>query len=344
MVNIPHFHVPALFRTPRFKLAMIGVLVLALAWVAFIIFQYQLTKKPVTDLPGMPPVGQVIPRTPPSFVQAVYGPDDAHLASPLGVAISPRGDFIYATQSVGMRSTVAFDRAGNPLFQFAPSDTGPGGRLPTYVAVAPNGNVYVSDRLRGVIDIYTAQGADAGTFQPAERPRAPLGLAFDRAGNLYVTDLATDEHRLLVYDPAGNLKLKLGTAGSEPGQFSYPNCVAVDGRGNIYVADSNNGRVQIFTADGAPLAIIGAGGRGTLGNPRGLAIDESNRLFIADSTGQSLEVWDVSELKVPKRLYVVGSQGIDDGQFNYPNGVATDPSGRIYVTDRENNRVLVWSY
>lgn len=329
---------------PRWKLATAGFLSVALVWVVFVAFQYQQTRKPLSELPAMPPpVVAAIPKVPPGYVQSMYLEAPARLTSPIGVAVSPRGDRIYATEGAGERATLVFDQAGTPIGKLVPPDTEPGGRLPLYVALDPQGNVYVSDRFRSAIDRYSPSGDYLGTFEPRDhRPVDPLAVAFDKAGNFYVTDALKGQHRLLVYDPSGNLKLMLGKEGQELGEFSFPNGVAVDGRGNIYVADSNNGRVQIFTPAGEPLDVIGRGGRGSLGSPRGLAIDDSGRLFVVDTMAHVVEVWDITD--DPKRLHVAGSEGVGNGEFSYPNGLALDGSGRIYVTDRENNRVQVWSY
>jgi sugar lactone lactonase YvrE len=66
-------------------------------------------------------------------------------------------------------------------------------------------------------------------------------------------------------------------------------------------------------------------------------------LFIVDTIGQSVEVWDASAEPL-HRLYGVGSEGNGNGQLDHPNGVALDTTGRVYVTDRLNNRVQVWSF
>lgn len=327
----------------RMKALTAVAVALALGWTLYITYQYHDTRKPLANLPGLPGVGALFTQQPPSFQRALYGPEGAPLARPLAVAFSPRGDRLYVTEGAGERTTVVLDRNGVPIGRLAPPDTQPGGRLPLYIAVDAGGTVYVSDRLRGVIDMYSPSGEHKGTYQPeGEAPLAPMGLAFDRQGNFYVTDIPDGEHRLLVYDTAGKLKLSFGKQGPEQGQFSFPSGIAVDASGRIFVADSNNSRVQIFDSGGTPLEIIGRGGIGSLAIPRGLAIDDEGRLLIVDTNGQVVEVWDVAGS--PKRLYAFGGQGVGDGEFDYPNGITLDRSGRLYVTDRMNNRIHVWSY
>src|SRR5665811_1215406 len=95
------------------------------------------------------------------------------------------------------------------------------------------------------------------------------------------------------------------------------------------------------------VATIGRGvGDGDLGLPRGVAVDDSGRLFVVDTSDQMVRVYNVGSAKTPNPTYIgsFGDEGQIDGTFEYPNGVATDTRAHIYVTDRENNRVQVWGY
>ena len=123
--------------------------------------------------------------------------------------------------------------------------------------------------------------------------------------------------------------------------------MAVDGAGNVYVSDSNNGRLLMFGTDGQIRAQIGRGsGQGNLGLPRGLAVDGSGRVFVADSTGQGVFVYRAPGGDERRLDYLgyVGGEGVSDGMFEYPNSVAIDARGRVYVADTFNDRVQIWSY
>jgi DNA-binding beta-propeller fold protein YncE len=334
-----------LFGFPRRKMIAAALLIAALAWVLLLSYQYYDTRKPIQELPGLPVVGQVIPKSPPRFLRTFTGTQDEPLAGPVGIGATSRGDRIYVTEGQGERQTVVFDRDGAVLMRLSPPGTVPGGRIPVSVAVAPSGDVYVADRFRAVIDIYSSNGDHQGVFESAnasETPEAPLGVAFDNLGNLYVTDLKPGEHRLLVYSPEGRLQLTFGKEGDEAAQFSFPYGIAVDAQGQIYVADSNNGRIQLFDRAGNLIDLIGRGARGELGIPRGIAVDDSGRLFVVDLTGHTVEVWDIAA--APRRLFVFGESGFGNGQLAYPNGLALDTTGRVYVVDRSNNRVQVWAH
>jgi DNA-binding beta-propeller fold protein YncE len=72
-------------------------------------------------------------------------------------------------------------------------------------------------------------------------------------------------------------------------------------------------------------------------------MDARDRLHVVDAVEQNVKVYDVSGAE-PLYLFTFGEWGKGDGQFNYPNDIAMDVTGRLYVADRENDRIQVWSY
>jgi DNA-binding beta-propeller fold protein YncE len=147
----------------------------------------------------------------------------------------------------------------------------------------------------------------------------------------------------MVFSPSGELRLQFGSEGKEEGQFWFPNGIAVDDRGRIYVADGTNGRLQVFDKAGKLLYIIPRGyASGDLSMPRGVALDGDGHLLVADTSAHTVKVYDVSGDQ-PDFIRDIGVNGSGDGEFRFPNGVAL-ADGKIYVTDRENGRVQIWSY
>jgi DNA-binding beta-propeller fold protein YncE len=319
----------------RWKIALLLILLLIFG---LLLGWYLFNRKPLTELPGLSQAKV------PHYEFSMYG-----TTKPIGVAVTPTGDRIYVTESDGTRLVRVFDRAGKQTGTLKPPTSTGASHLPMYVAIDPaTQDVYVSDRLTASIYIYDAKGTYVRTFAPKGKlvgQWAPLGLTFSPGGDLYVTDVegrTPKTHRVLVFGPDGTLLRSLGT----PGQFNFPNGIAVDSHSDVNVADSNNGRLLIFNAAGKALATINPGiGDGDLGLPRGVAVDESGRLYVVDTADHQVRVYLIgSSTTTPKYVASFGTEGQLDGTFEYPNGIATDKRAHIYVTDRENNRVQVWGY
>jgi sugar lactone lactonase YvrE len=260
--------------------------------------------------------------------------------------VNADGSRIYATQTEGERQVIAFDGAGKQVASLKPPATATGDHVPVYVAVNPlNGDVYVSDRPAATVYVYSADGAYLRAFDPGPGLEgwAPLGLAFDTEGDLFVTSLGAPFQAVHEFAPDGTFVRTYGKADD----FNFPNGVAVDAAGNVYVADSNNGRLVVFNRDGSQLGVIGPGsGAGNLGLPRGTAIDDSGRVYVADVSQQGVQVYGVLATGETRPRYIggFGEEGSGDGAFRLPNAVAVDGRSRVYVADWRNNRIQVWSY
>jgi DNA-binding beta-propeller fold protein YncE len=182
---------------------------------------------------------------------------------------------------------------------------------------------------------------------------SPLGVRFDPNGNLMVTNIVGGNHSVLVYPVAdinGSLSAfnpqfkEFGKEGTDGGQFSFPNSVVTDSTGKFYVSDSNNARISVWTPDMQYKTFFGMGtGENALNLPRGLWINSKGCLHVVDNVGQYVRVYDVSGDE-PVFQFNIGDYGVAEGEFNFPNDISIDGTGRLYIADRENNRIQVWSY
>ncbi|HEU5144803.1 MAG TPA: hypothetical protein VFT81_06465 [Dermatophilaceae bacterium] len=325
-------------RRRRRRKIIAWVLVVVLVLFAGIAAWYLINRKPLSELPGLES-GKV-----PTYKTSFYG-----VEKPLGVAVSLDGSRLYATQSGTKAAAFVLDREGKKLGELKPPTGKPGTyHVPVYLAVHPTtGDVYVGDRGAGAVYVYDAAGAYRSTFTPKGKVGtfSPLGLAVDKDGILYVADAASPDpagHRILVFAKDGTLVKTLGK-----GQLNYPNAIVPGSKGEIYVADSNNGRVIVIESSGTLTTLLARGiGDGDLGLPRGMSVDDKGRLFVVDTTDQMVRVFTAASSPTAPPAYVgsFGNQGREDGTFLFPNGLATDTRGRIYVADRENNRIQVWGY
>jgi DNA-binding beta-propeller fold protein YncE len=298
---------------------------------------YLITRKPITALP-LPAITQ---QPMPKYLFSVYGP-----TKPTGIAVTSDGSRIYVTDPGGSGGLMIFDGQGRKVADVSVPDSFPGDHVMVYVATDPaTGDIYVSDRPAGAIWIFSGDGAFRREFEPDQQLNGwqPLGIAFGPDGNLYVTDLSGPYHRVEVVTKDGKLVRTIG----ERGQMNFPNGVAVDATGRVFVTDSNDGRLLVFGQDGRRVGLIARGQKqGELGLPRGIAIDDQGLVYVVDMTAHQVQVYAqmATDESTPRFLGHVGKEGSDDGDFLFPNGVAVDARARIYVTDQVNDRVQVWSY
>ncbi|MFN8630575.1 MAG: NHL repeat-containing protein [Chloroflexota bacterium] len=308
-------------------LAILFILLLLLgAW-------YLVFRKPIANI--IPPA---IVKLVPSYQYSLAG-----ATKPQDVAASLDGSLIYVTQTEGSQETLIMDKSGKVLGALHPPE-GVNGRA-FYVAVNPKtGEVYASDRRDGAVFIYKTDGTYIREFDHGSTSVwQPLGMYFDAAGNFYVGDVAGAAPVVHEFGPDGKLIRDFGASAA----MVSPSGMATDGNGNLYVADSNNGRLLVFAPGGDLIGTVSRGvAEGNLGLPVGVALDDKNQILVVDSAASTIQVYTPIQSGAPGPVFVgkVGQQGTADGQFLYPNGMHLDAQGRIYVADYGNDRLQVWSY
>ncbi len=175
-----------------------------------------------------------------------------------------------------------------------------------------------------------APGSGNGQFNSS------VGVAVDGSGNVYVADRAND--RVEKFTNTGTYISQLGCAsgacspGSGNGQFSGPDGVAVDGSGNVYVADRANDRVEKFTNTGT--FILTWFNDQIFFGPVGVAVDSSGNVYVTEQSNRVQKFTNTGTL-----ILTWGSAGSGNGEFLGPQGVAVDSSEKVYVVDTGNNRV-----
>lgn len=178
---------------------------------------------------------------------------------------------------------------------------------------------------------------------------APRGLAAAPDGSLYVAD--SRNHRIQHFGPGGDLLhtwggfAQSGPDGAPPGSFNEPWGVAVSPDGSrVYVADTWNHRIQVFTADGGFITQWGHPGFGQTDDPygywgpRGIAVDSLGRVYLADTGNKRILVYNPDGAF----LGAFGNGGTLPGEFQEPVGVAVDSLGNIYVADTWNQRIQIF--
>jgi sugar lactone lactonase YvrE len=164
-----------------------------------------------------------------------------------------------------------------------------------------------------------------GTDTPMKRP---MGVTvYDR--KVFVTDNGMRNVRVFDYD--GNPLFSFGELGTDPGKFTFPYGIVADPAGQIYVADTQTGKVSIFGQDGKFIKYFADG---SFKGPAGLFIFD-DQLFVTDLNNSNVSVFKLDGTKVLE----FGQKGSGEGQMLSPNFV-TATKDFIYVSDTGNNRVL----
>ncbi|MGZ3819301.1 MAG: NHL domain-containing protein, partial [Mucilaginibacter sp.] len=234
---------------------------------------------------------------------------------------------------------------------------------PTTGIVTDNsGNLYVADFAGSIIIKVSLAGvkttlAGSGSIGSADGIgtsasfNLPTALAIDASENIYVADGANNRIRKItpggvVTTIAGN-----GTAGSANGigtaaSFNFPQGIAVDNAGNIYVADTGNDLIRKITPDGMVSTLAGkvakgsangVGSQATFNIPQGLAIDSKGNLYVADAGNNLIrEITPGGLVSVAK---TVDNNGIQV-TFDLPNALAFDQVDFLYITNAISGQIM----
>lgn len=238
---------------------------------------------------------------------------------------------------------------------------------PIGVAVDGAGNVYVADANNHKIRKITpgcvvttfagsgAQGSADGTATAASF-NSPFGVAVEGGGTVYVADTFNNKIRKITPGGVVTTLAGSGVPGNEDGtgtvaSFTHPSSVAVDGSGNVYVADFGANKIRKITSGGVVTTFAGSGGQGSADGagaaasfyfPSGVALDGGGNVYVADYYNNKIR--KISPGGVVTTLAGSGAQGSADGTgtaatFDYPEAVALDSAGNVYVADRLNNKI-----
>ena len=227
------------------------------------------------------------------------------------------------------------------------------------------GNIYVADVRNHCIRKVNADGIViklAGTGSPGflDGPvdqamfSFPLGICTDDKGNIYVADTGNNRIRKITADGHVSTVAGNGQAGYHDGagsdaQFNFPNDIAIDKEGSLFVCELNNHTIRKISSNGIVITWVGNGFSGYVNGPRlnarlnqpsGICLDKEGNLFIAERAGHRIR--KVTLLENVTSFAGTGKAGYLDGnagfaQFRYPSGLFVDLQGYVYIADSGNH-------
>jgi len=237
---------------------------------------------------------------------------------------------------------------------------------PRDVAAGPNGDIYVMDSQNARVVVFNQFGVvqrtfgsvsittDASPLPAIGTFREPWGIAIDKEGLVYVAD--TWNHRVQVFSSTGEPIRTWGTFGrvdpgvptsaTVPDSFYGPRDIAVDDKGRVYVADTGNKRVRVYTTDGQFQYDIGNEGTqaGQMYEPVGLTINNrTEELFVANTWNKRIDVFTLGGMHLRSwtiQGWYATTPTSDSGNRPY---ITLDDTGMyLMVTDPDAGRVLVY--
>ncbi len=238
------------------------------------------------------------------------------------------------------------------------------------VATDSAGNAFVADRLdhtirrittAGVVTTFAGAPGSSGAVDDTGNAAlfsSPVGVATDGADNIYVADRAN--HAIRKISPAGvvtTLAGSMGAPGSADGaaavaRFQFPEGVAVDSVGNVYVADTGNHTIRKIDLAGMVTTLAGLAGDAAFADgittaarfsaPVGIAVDAAGNIVVTDASNTIRKVTTAGVVSTIAGL--AQNPGSADGtgttaRFNAPTSIGTDGAGNVYVADRNNGTI-----
>jgi sugar lactone lactonase YvrE len=255
------------------------------------------------------------------------------VGQPTGLALSPDEKTLYISSNA-MGRVLAVDLVKGGFRRFATE----GETIPVNpfgVATDANGNVYMTDHVRGRVVVFGPDNKFLRQFGEAKVERA-TGIAIDRRRQLvYVTAGAgsvSQHHRVEVFSLKGEHLRTIGTRGHSAGEFNFPANLAMSKDGELYVADMLNFRIQVFDPEGQLVGMwgqLGAGMPGTFDKLKSVGLDAFGNVYAVDSGQAFVQIFNPNH----QPLMAFGGKGVDPGFMALPTAIAITSDNTIFVAD-----------
>jgi tripartite motif-containing protein 71 len=277
------------------------------------------------------------------------GNEDGQFVRPHDLDFSPTEDKLYIVDRDNNRIQV-FDKNGTFLFKWGEEGEGDGEfTLPYGLDVDREGNVWVADRGNNRIQEFDPNGnfllsfGSEGEEEGEFRELRHVGVD-DKLKRVYAVD--SENHRIQIFDINGTFIKSSGTLGNASGQFNVPVTLVIDSKGDLFINERGNERVQKLSAEGDPILMWGSRGPGQsqFCHSEHLAIDKFDNIYVADpqsdpgcSLEASIKKFDNNGKFITSwRVLPAGDSEAD------PEHLAVDSDGNVYLSERGNHRIQVY--
>ena len=283
------------------------------------------------------------------------GTMEGQFLRPHDLEFANKDKFLYAVDRDGNRIQV-FDKNGTFLFKFGEKGQGDGQFLVPYgLDVDKSGNVWVADRGNHRVQQFDSKGKFISKLGNEESHPSDLLGKFDNPRHVevdrdmhsvYVAD--SKNNRIEQFDLNGTFVKAIGKLGIKPGEFNLPTTIEQDSKGNFFVNERGNERIQKFDSKWNPL--LSWGSKGSANNQfchmEHLALDKHDNVFVTDpqsDPGCSMQPRVLKFDNDGNFITKFGTPGNGPGQIRDPEHLAVDDFGNVYVSDRKNDKILVYS-
>ncbi|MCP3694040.1 MAG: hypothetical protein GY917_17680, partial [Planctomycetaceae bacterium] len=277
-----------------------------------VIYSDQTVQEPLPLATGYQPV--------PNFLQI---PDSLKLGPCSAVAIDSKGQLYLFHR--GDQPICCFSSTGKFIRSWGDGLIGSAHGL----RIDRDDNVWATDIEHHMVYKFTNKGQLLMALGRPDEPgtdgnqfNKPTDVAFGPHGNFFVAD-GYGNSRVMKFTARGALVKTWGTRGRGTGEFDLPHSIIVDATNRVLVGDRENDRIQAFDLHGNHPATWDGGA------PYGMALDRSQRLFMAD--GRANQVVRINRRGTIDLRW--GRKGDGAGEFNLPHMLAIDPTGHIYVAE-----------
>jgi len=176
-----------------------------------------------------------------------------------------------------------------------------------------------------------------GSGEPADIFNRPTDVAWDSAGNIYISD-GYGNSRIAKFDPYGKFLKSWGSKGKGPGQFNLPHTIAIDTQDNIYVGDRENSRIQVFDTNGTFKTQYT-----NVGKPYAICISSGAHpyLYSSNSNGTAtMENGEIYKMELDGRVVgKFGKAGRVLGQFGTTHQIDCRNPNEVYTAEVSTWRV-----